>query len=230
MRLTRIGRKAKWSFRARPDGRTHFRNSTERTLLAREFEVAASRPVAHAGPRMSGGAGLGRLVFTNAQNFSRLALLGIACANLLGVAPSMRATALSNPTFSKEAFREVEEVERRTSSGLGASADRGPGSREPSRSASRPPASIPRARAAGLLAGGSRGRSRRDGSCRRCSHCPCPGWPLNRSRRCTRSRVPPLASLCSRSCGCHFPLRRCAPGARRIGTRGARRHRTETGE
>ena len=156
------------------------------------------------------------------------ALLGIACANLLGLTPSTRATALSNPTFSKEAFREVEEVERRTSSGLGASADRGPGSREPSRSASRPPASIPRVELRYSSPGTLGKGSRRHGSCRRRYHCPCPGCPLNRSRRCTRSRVPPLASLCSRSCGCHFPLRRCAPGARRIGTRGARRHRTET--
>ena len=43
---------------------------------------------------------------------------------------------------------------------------------------------------------------------------PFPGCPPNRSRRCTRSRVPPSASLCSRSCGRHLPLRRCALGAR----------------
>ena len=59
-------------------------------------------------------------------------------------------------------------------------------------------------------------------SCRRRYHCPVPGCPFNRSRRCTRSRVPPSASLCSRSCGCHFPLRRCAPGARLIGACGPR--------
>jgi hypothetical protein len=53
--------------------------------------------------------------------------------------------------------------------------------------------------------------------CRRRYHCPVPGYPLNRSRRCTRSRVPPSASLCSRSCGCHFPLRRCALDARLMG-------------
>jgi len=67
-------------------------------------------------------------------------------------------------------------------------------------------ASIPRAKATELLAGGTRERSRRHGACRRRYHCPCPGCPLNRSRRCTRSRVPPSASLCSRSCGCHFPF------------------------
>ena len=62
--------------------------------------------------------------------------------------------------------------------------------------------------------------ARRHEVCRRRYHCPVPGCPLNRSRRCTRSRVPPSASLCSRSCGCHFPLRRCALGARLVGTSG----------
>jgi hypothetical protein len=61
--------------------------------------------------------------------------------------------------------------------------------------------------------------ARRHEVCRRRYHCPVPGCPLNRSRRCTRSRVPPSASLCSRSCGCHFPLRRCALGARLIEAR-----------
>ena len=64
--------------------------------------------------------------------------------------------------------------------------------------------------------------ARRHEVCRRRYHCPVPGCPLNRSRRCTRFRVPPSASLCSRSCGCHFPLRRCAPGARLVGARGPR--------
>jgi hypothetical protein len=62
--------------------------------------------------------------------------------------------------------------------------------------------------------------ARRHEACRRRYHCPVPGCPLNRSRRCTRSRVPPSASLCSRSCGRHFPLRRCALGARLIGAYG----------
>jgi hypothetical protein len=62
--------------------------------------------------------------------------------------------------------------------------------------------------------------ARRHEECRRRYHCPVPGCPLNRSRRCTRSRVPPSASLCSRSCGCHFPLRRCALGARLVGAFG----------
>ncbi|SDG00672.1 hypothetical protein SAMN05216337_11028 [Bradyrhizobium brasilense] len=52
--------------------------------------------------------------------------------------------------------------------------------------------------------------ARRHQECRRRYHCPVPGYPFNRSRRGTRSRVPPSASLCSRSCGCHFPLKRCA--------------------
>ena len=64
--------------------------------------------------------------------------------------------------------------------------------------------------------------ARRHEVCRRRYHCPVPGCPLNRSRRCTRSRVPPSASLCSRSCGCHFPLRRCALGARLIEACGPR--------
>ena len=64
--------------------------------------------------------------------------------------------------------------------------------------------------------------ARRHEVCRRRYHCPVPGCPLNRSRRCTRSRVPPSASLCSRSCGCHFPLRRGALGARLIGACGPR--------
>jgi hypothetical protein len=62
--------------------------------------------------------------------------------------------------------------------------------------------------------------ARRHEVCRRRYHCPVPGCPLNRSRRCTRSRVPPSASLCSRSCGCLFPLRRCALGARLVGAFG----------
>jgi hypothetical protein len=62
--------------------------------------------------------------------------------------------------------------------------------------------------------------ARRHEACRRRYHFPCPGCPLNRSRCCTRSRVPPSASLCSRSCGCHFPMRRCALGARLVGAFG----------
>ena len=69
--------------------------------------------------------------------------------------------------------------------------------------------------------------ARRHEVCRRRYHCPVPGCPLNRSRRCTRSRVPPSASLCSRSCGCHFPLRRCALGARLVGASGPRHLNTK---
>ena len=88
---------------------------------------------------------------------------------------------------------------------------------KPSRFASRPSGFDPsrndyRSSSPGALGKGAR----RHESCRRRYRCPVPGCPLNRSRRCTRSRVPPSASLCSRSCGCHFPLRRCAIGARLI--------------
>jgi hypothetical protein len=72
--------------------------------------------------------------------------------------------------------------------------------------------------------------SRRHGVCRRGYHCPVAGCPLNRSRRCTRSRVPPSASLCSRSCGCHFPLRRGALAARLIGACGPRHLKVESHE
>ena len=72
-------------------------------------------------------------------------------------------------------------------------------------------ASIPRAKTTELLAGALGKGSRRHGVCRRRYHCPCPGYPFNRSRRCTRSRVPPSASLCSRSCGCHFAVEAMRP-------------------
>jgi len=65
-------------------------------------------------------------------------------------------------------------------------------------------ASIPRAELRSSSPGALGKGSRRHGVCRRRYHCPVPGCPLNRSRRCTRPRVPPSASLCSRSCGCHF--------------------------
>jgi hypothetical protein len=80
--------------------------------------------------------------------------------------------------------------------------------------------SIRRSMAAELLAGGTRERARRHEVCRRRYHCPVPGYPFNRSRRCTRSRVPPSAS---RSCGCHCPLKRCA--ARTPGQSRGRKHR-----
>ena len=82
-----------------------------------------------------------------------------------------------------------------------------PGSCEPSRMASRPSGFDPSRKRLRNFSPGALGKgSRRHGACRRRYHCPCPGCPLNRSRRCTRSRVPPSASLCSRSCGCHFPF------------------------
>ena len=71
----------------------------------------------------------------------------------------------------------------------GASAGRGPGSREPSRKASRPSGFDP-SRDHESLAGGTRPRSRRHFIPASLS-LPFFGCLLNRSRDCSRSRVPP---------------------------------------